>query len=274
MTQAAILGCGYVGSAVARRWSNQGISVTATTTSPDRVTDLSSIADSVKVVQGSDLSAVVDLLKDQEVLLVSVAGGRRAGYENVYLNTARTVVAALPQAPTLQQIIYTSSFSVYGDHQGQWVTEADPVLPMTDNTKVLAETEQTLLGQASADLKVCILRLGGIYGPKRELHQIYSRAAGSVRPGAGTEGSNWIHLDDIVGAIDFAREQSLDGIYNVVQDEVVTSRELVDRVCKAHHMPPVTWDPSQPSARPHNVRVSNQKLKEAGYLFKRPGFEL
>ncbi len=274
MTQAAILGCGYVGAAVARRWSNHGIQVTVTTTSPDRVTDLNCIADSVKVVHGSDLSAVTDLLKDQEVLLVSVAGGRKAGYENVYLNTAKTVVDALKQAPTLKQIIYTSSFSVYGDHQGQWVTEEDPVFPMTDNTKILAETEHTFLSQAAPDVQVCVLRLGGIYGPNRELHKIYSRAVGSVRPGAGTEGSNWIHLEDIVGAIDFAREQALRGIYNVVQDEIVTSRELVDRVCKAHHMPPVTWDPSQPSARPHNVRVSNQKLKGAGYQLTHPEFSL
>lgn len=274
MTKAAILGCGYVGTAVAHRWSNQGIQVTVTTTSPGRVTELSSIAETVKVVHGSDLAAVADLLKDQEVLLVSVAGGRKAGYENVYLNTAKTVVAALDQAPTLRQIIYTSSFSVYGDHQGQWVTEEDPVLPMTDNTRVLAETEQTLLRRAASDVNLCVLRLGGIYGPHRELHQIYSRAAGSVRPGAGTEGSNWIHLDDIVGAIDFAREQSLNGIYNVVQDEILTSRELVDRVCEAHNMAPVTWDPSQPSARPHNVRVSNQKLTGAGYEFKHPEFNL
>jgi nucleoside-diphosphate-sugar epimerase len=274
MTKAAILGCGYVGTAVARRWSTQGIHVTATTTTPERVNDLRGIAEAVRVVHGSDLAAIIDLLKNQDLLLIAVAGGRRMGYEAVYLNTAKTIGAALSQTHNLRQIIYTSSFSVYGDHQGQWVTEEDPIFPATDNTKILAETEQTLLNQVTPDRRVCVLRLGGIYGPNRELHRIYSRAAGSTRPGAGTEGSNWIHLDDIVGAIDFAREQSLSGIYNVVQDEILTSRELVDRVCTAHGMAPVTWDPSRPSQRPHNVWVSNQKLKAAGYQFQNPTFEL
>jgi len=274
MINAAILGCGYVGTAVARRWSSQGIHVTATTTSPDRTYDLQSIADRVKVVHGSDRGAVSDLLQTQDMLLIAVAGGRKAGYEAVYLNTAKTVLAALDQAPELEQIIYTSSFSVYGNHQGQWVTEEAPVYPATENTQILAETERTILSATSPSRRVCVLRLGGIYGPNRELQKIYSRAAGSVRPGAGTEGSNWIHLDDIVGAIDFARQQSLSGVYNVVQDEVLTSRDLVDRVCQAHNMPPVTWDPSRPSERPHNVRVSNQKLKAAGYRFSHPTFEI
>ena len=274
MTQAAILGCGYVGTAVARRWSGQDIHVTVTTTSPDRVNDLHSIADRVKVVHGADLAAVSDLLRGQEILLITVAGGRKAGYEAVYLNTAKTVLAALEQSPGLRQIIYTSSFSVYGDHQGRWVTEADSVYPSTENTKILVAAEQTILSAATSDRKVCLLRLGGIYGPNRELQKIYSRAAGSVRPGSGTEGSNWVHLDDIVGAIDFARTHSLTGIYNVIQDEVTTSKDLIHRVCQAHTMAPVTWDSSRPSARPHNVRVSNRKLKAAGYRFQHPTFDL
>jgi nucleoside-diphosphate-sugar epimerase len=274
MIKAAILGCGYVGTTVARYWSDRGIHVTATTTSPDRVTDLHSVADAVRVVQGSDLPAVEELVQSQDILLISVAGGRKAGYEAVYLDTAKTVLAALNQAPHLRQIIYTSSFSVYGHQQGQWVTEEDSAYPATDNTKVLAATEQTILSAATPERKVCVLRLGGIYGPNRELQKIYSRAAGSVRPGAGTEGSNWVHLDDIVGAIAFAQQHSLSGIYNVVQDEVLTSKELVDRVCQAHNLPPVIWDPSRPSERPHNVRVSNQKLKAAGYQFLHPNFEI
>lgn len=274
MINAAILGCGYVGTAVARRWSALGIQVTVTTTTPERVNDLQGVADRVKVVRGNDPAAVGDLLVNQHLLLIAVAGGRKAGYEAVYLNTAKTVIDTLGQAPALRQIIYTSSFSVYGDHQGQWVTETDLIQPATDNTKTLADTEQTLLAAATPTCPVCVLRLGGIYGPNRELDKIYSRAAGSTRPGTGKEGSNWIHLDDIVGAIDFARQHCLDGIYNVVQDEIPTSRDLIDRVCQVHQLPPVTWDPSRPSERPHNVRVSNQKLKAAGYQFQHPVFDL
>jgi len=270
--KAAILGCGYVGTAVARRWQSHGVEVTATTTSPERVKDLQQIAAAVQVVNGANADGIAKLLKTQDILLICVGAGRQASYEETYLNTAKTVVGALDQSPDLKQIIFTSTYSVYGNYEGAWVREDDPAKPATDNGRIMVETEQTLLSAATPERKVCIFRLGGIYGPGRELGKIYSRAAGSTRPGSGHEASNWVHLDDIVGAIAHAQSHRLSGLYNLVQDEIPTVRELIDRVCQANHLAPVQWDPSQPSARPYNVRVSNQKLKVAGYEFRHPTF--
>jgi len=42
-------------------------------------------------------------------------------------------------------------------------------------------------------MSVCILRLGGIYGPRRELVKIFGRVAGTIRPGNGEDATNWIH---------------------------------------------------------------------------------
>lgn len=77
-----------------------------------------------------------------------------------------------------------------------------------------------------------------------------------------------------MGAIAFAQTHALSGLYNLVQDEIPTVRELIDRVCRVHQLAPVAWDESQPSARPYNVRVSNQKLKAAGYTFQHGQFDL
>jgi nucleoside-diphosphate-sugar epimerase len=272
--RAAILGCGYVGTAVARQWREQGLIVTATTTRPERVDELSTVADRVTVVKGSDQGAIAALLAPQTTLLICVGAGRQANYTETYLNTAKTVVRVLDQAPDLRQIIFTSTYSLYGNYAGAWVREDDPVKPATDNGRIMAATEQVLLEAATPQRQVCIFRLGGIYGPGRELAKIYSRAAGTTRPGSGHEASNWVHLEDIVGAIAFAQAHSLSGIYNLVQDEIPTVRELIDRVCQAHQLDPVAWAPSQPSARPYNVRVSNQKLKAAGYQFRHSEFGL
>lgn len=271
--KAAILGCGYVGKAVAQLWSSQGIEVTVTTTNPERVDELQKVATAVQVVNGSDTEGIASLLEGQDSLLICVGAGRQANYEETYLNTAKTVVSVLDRAPSLRQIIFTSTYSIYGNYEGAWVREDDPANPATDNGKIMLETEQTLLNAAPGERAVCILRLGGIYGPGRELAKIYSRAAGTTRPGSGHEASNWVHLDDIVGAIAQAQAQSLNGLYNLVQDEIPTVAELIDRVCTASHLAPVRWDPAQPSARPYNVRVSNQKLKAAGYEFRHPRFE-
>lgn len=263
----AIIGCGYVGKEVARLWQQQGLTVTATTTSPERVEELQTVADRVRVLKGTDPEDLQDCLLDQQRVLVCVGSKRGANYEETYLGTAKTLAQVLPNTQ-VQQLIYTSTYSVYGQHHGAVVTEETTVQPATANGEVIAATEQTLLGLSGA----CVLRLGGIYGPGRTLARIYGRAAGQTRPGSGGEWANWIHRSDIVGAIEFARSHSLSGIYNLVQDEIPTVRELIDRVCDRNHLAPVQWDPSQPSARPYNAKVSNAKIKAAGYQLAHPNF--
>lgn len=265
----AIIGCGYVGKEVAHLWQQQGLTVTATTTSPERVEELQTVANRVQVLRGTDPGAVQDCLVDQQVVLVCVGSKRGANYKETYLGTAKTLAEVLPNTH-VQQLIYTSTYSVYGQHQGAVVTEETSVKPATDNGEIIAETERTLLGLSG--LQACVLRLGGIYGPGRTLERIYSRAAGQTRPGAGSEWANWIYRDDIVGTIEFVRSHALSGIYNLVQDEIPTVKDLIATVCDRYHLAPVQWDPSQPSARPYNVRVSNAKIKAAGYKFVHPQF--
>jgi nucleoside-diphosphate-sugar epimerase len=100
--------------------------------------------------------------------------------------------------------------------------------------------------------------------------KIFGRVAGTTRPGDGSDATNWIHLDDIVAAIEFARSKRLQGIYNLVDDAHLTSFELIDQVCEKHGLPKVIWDSSAASVRPYNARVSNQKIKNAGYQLIHP----
>jgi nucleoside-diphosphate-sugar epimerase len=76
---------------------------------------------------------------------------------------------------------------------------------------------------------------------------------------------NWIHRDDIVGAIEFARLNGLEGIYNLVDDSQLTVKEQVQRVCAAYGLPQAQWDDSQSSLQRRSLQVSNQKIKAAGY---------
>lgn len=269
----AIIGCGYVGKAIADYWCHElGFHVTATTTHPENVPILEDHAQRVVVVKGNDADGLLSVLQNQETVLLSV--GARSGdlniYAQTYLHTAQTLVSVLQQVPTVRQLIYTGSYAVYGDKDGAWVDESSPVAPANQNGQILAQTEQVLLSANNDTLRVCILRLGGIYGPGRELVKIFGRVAGTTRAGNGYDATNWIHLDDIVGAIEFARSHQLQGIYNLVDDTRLTSRELITRVCERHHLPRVVWDSSLKSVRPYNARVRNQKIKDAGYQLTHP----
>jgi nucleoside-diphosphate-sugar epimerase len=171
----------------------------------------------------------------------------------------------LGQIPSVKQLIYTGSYAVYGDRNGVWVDEETPLAPANLNAQILRKTEDVLLSASNENLRVCILRLGGIYGPGRELVKIFNRYSGTTRPGNGEDITNWIHLDDIVGAVEFARNQRLEGIYNLVDDAHLTSREMLDSLFEKHNLPKVIWDTSVKSIRPYNAWVSNEKIKEAGY---------
>jgi nucleoside-diphosphate-sugar epimerase len=266
---ALIIGCGYVGKAVAQTWRSR-LRVTVTTTTRERVPELAPIADRVLLLHGSDPAAMRSSLPNQAIVLLSVGARRSEGYEVAYLQTAKTLVEALATAPNVRQVIYTSSYAVYGDQQGDWVTEETPVAPANRNGEILAATEQLLLSAATSTRQVCVLRLGGIYGPGREIGRIFRSAAGTTRPGDGSDAANWVHLDDIVGAINLVQQRSLGGVYNLVGDVPITVRELLELVCTQNQLPPVTWDASQSSPRPYNARVSNQKLRSASYQFRHP----
>ncbi len=280
----AILGCGYVGTALAKHWRSRDMQVTATATTPERLEALAEISDRAIVVNSQNLDALRDLVRDTETLIVSIASKRVQPYDVTYLGTAKNLAQVLSEldvegepgsaANPLRQVIYTSSCGVYGDRSGEWVRESDAVDPEGENQKILAQAEATILGTAlsaaSAERKACVLRLGGIYGPDREISRIYKKAAGTTRPGDGLHPTNWIHRDDIVGAIDIARSNRLSGIFNVVDDDWMSNRELLDRVCAHYGWEPVTWDASRPARRSYNAKVSNEKIKAAGLSLRYP----
>ncbi|MEH2363273.1 SDR family oxidoreductase [Nostoc sp.] len=267
----AIIGCGYVGYKLAQYWRQKmDFVVSVTTTSPERVPALESVSQRVVVTRGNDLDSLKSVLHNQDVVLLSVGAKGGEVYEETYLQTAQSLVSSLQQIKSVKQLIYTGSYAVYGDRNGVWVDEETPLAPANLNAQILRKTEDVLLSASSENLRVCIFRLGGIYGTGRELLKIFSRYSGATRPGNGEDITNWIHLDDIVGAIEFARHRRLQGIYNLVDDAHLTSRDLLDSLFEKHNLPKVKWDTSIKSTRAYNAWVSNEKLKEAGYQLIHP----
>ena len=114
-------------------------------------------------------------------------------------------------------------------------------------------------------MKICLLRLGGIYRPGRELDQSIGRLAGKTLPGSGKKWVSWIHLDDIVSAVEFVRQKRCQGIYNLVNDVKLTNRELFNLICDRQQLERISWDESKSSLTTLNDRVDNSKIKAMGY---------
>lgn len=262
-----IIGCGYVGQAMALRWKQEGHTIAVTTRHPEKVPSLESLAHHVHVLKEGTLNS---FLSQQDAVLVSVAPSASSDYRSTYLNTAQQIKERVAQTPGLKQIIYTSSTSVYGDHQGAWVDENTLIVPAYESARILHETEQVLLGCASTHLKVCILRLGEIYGPGREIGERLRRMHSQLFAGTGESYTNLIHLTDIVEALHFTLKQRLEGVYNLCNDFHIPRRQFYEQLCQQAGIPSIQWDPTKTSQHAGNKRVSNQKIKSTGFVFSKP----
>lgn len=259
-----ILGCGYVGAAAARQWKSQGNEVIATTRKSARLAELSTCATEVFLIGAHPLSSFIQAL---DVLLISVAPDNGSNYASTYLETAQQVAEEVKNTHSLKQIIYTSSTSIYGDRNGEWVDEKAQIENLEGNRRVLFETEQVLVNCSSKELRVCILRLGEIYGPGREIKERLRRLNGHPLPGTGDSYTNLSHVEDVIGAVLFALNHSLQGVYNVCGDLHIPRRLFYEQICKESGIQPIQWDPSRVSAHGGNRRISNKKIKEAGFTF-------
>jgi nucleoside-diphosphate-sugar epimerase len=271
----AIIGCGYVGSEVARLWQAAGDEVTVTTTTPEKQQQLQAIASEVVILTGNDLASLKEVVADKDVVLLSVGAKKSSpeGYRQAYLETAENLMTAIAATSKVKQLIYTSSYGIISDTSSDLVDETVVVNPVSETSKIMYQTEQVLQKTPTNNLKTCIFRLSGIYGQGRELIKIFQKRAGTTQAGTGDNYTNWVHLDDIVRAIAFARDQQLQGIYNLNSDQFLTSKEFFDNLFQAHNLPFIIWDSSQPSTRSFNLKLSNQKLKNAGFEFKHPQIE-
>ena len=269
-----IIGCGYVGSAVASCWQKQGHNLTVTTTTPEKISTLKNIANTAVILQGNDYNTLAQLVENQDLILLTLGAKGGKFYEQVYLKTAENLVKALQFNPTVKQLIYTSSYGILGNQNGNWTDEKVMPNPANENQQILAKTEQILLNMSNSNIKVFILRLAGIYGKNREILKIFKSWAGTIRPGNGQEYSNWIHLKDIVRAIDFVAKKQLPGIYHLGNDTPMKRKDLLDKMCQKYGLDAIKWDLNPQGIRPTNLRLSNQKIKEAGFTFLHPETEI
>lgn len=121
--------------------------------------------------------------------------------------------------PRGSQIVYLSSLGVYGDAQGGIVTEESECRPHFARSRARKSAEHAWMQAAqTADARLAILRLAGIYGPQRNALATVRRgeARRIAKPG---QVFNRIHVSDIAQAIEAAFSRAATGVFNVADDE-------------------------------------------------------
>ncbi|MES2728784.1 MAG: SDR family oxidoreductase [Pseudomonadota bacterium] len=182
----------------------------------------------------------------------------------------------------LKWLAYLSTTGVYGNRDGDWVSETSDLNPTSirGTRRMRAEEEwQSLAHQAGLPLH--IFRLAGIYGPGRS-------ALDSVRAGIArrllkpNHVFNRIHVADIIGILLRSMDAPHPGaIYNVSDDEPCASHEVIAYACQLLDVlapPLISVDeanlaPITRSFYSDNKRVRNDKVKaDLNYTFQFPDF--
>ncbi len=256
-----IMGAGYVGMALLNHLQTSKHEVYVTTTQSDRVDELKLYAKEVILLNPQEDKVLNEAINRCDGMIVLIAPQNKQTYEETYLKMAKKIDLALKGRKSPFYLLYTGSTSVYEGINSEWVTEDLALEPGTENGKILLETEKVLLSSGST----CVLRLGGIFGPGREIGRRVAYFSGKELPGTGEEPTNHIHLNDIVAGIAFCLEHRLTGIYNLVNSDHPTRDELYSNLCRSMSLPCPVWNPSLSGVK-KGYKVSNHKIMEAGFI--------
>jgi nucleoside-diphosphate-sugar epimerase len=192
--------------------------------------------------------------------------GGEAAYEEVFLQGARMMSERQPRARKL----FVSSTSVYGQTQGEVVTEESPAEPLTATGRILREAERAALGSGAT-----VVRPAGIYGPGRGVLFEKFRRGEAVIENDGLRWINQIHQRDLVAALAHLIEAAAPGeIYNATDDTPVTTRDYYAWCGEflRQPMPPRGSADLDRKRGLTNKRVSNAKLRATGWQPVYPSF--
>jgi nucleoside-diphosphate-sugar epimerase len=275
-----ILGCGYVGLELARQLQDEhevvGVRRSAAGMAAVEATGAAAVRADV-----TDAEALAQVPDADALVFAASSGGRGAdAAREVYVEGLRTVVEAFGERDDPpDQLIYTSSTGVYGDHGGGRVDETTPLDPTTERTRVLAEAERVAREEAAEyDIDGRVARFAGLYGPDR--YRLERYLEGPVTAGY----LNMVHRDDAAGAVRFMLESVSEDLLLVVDDEPVDKHAFADWLadeCGVEQPPKRSKaerldDPGLSAAARRRIltskRCSNKRLRDLGYEFRYPTF--
>lgn len=172
-----------------------------------------------------------------------------------------------------RRLVYISTSAVYGDCQGRWIDEDEPLKPQSDRGRRRLDAESALHEfSARHGSDTVILRVPGIYGPDRLPLERLRRQLPVVREDE-SPWTNRIHADDLAGAAIAAAQLGRSGrAYNISDGRPTTMADYFSRCADLLGLPQpprVTLaearqqlTPAMMSFLEESKRLSNRRMTE------------
>ena len=260
-----VIGCGYLGRRVAKKWLDQGEAVAVVTRSDEQAEALREEGFLPVVGDVTDAEGVRSLPAVRTVLY-AIAYDRHSGVprRDVVVGGLQNVLDGL--SSLVERLIFISSTGVMGSHDGRWVSETASCNPQREAGRCGLDAEM-LLRSHEIGRRAVILRLAGMYGPGR-LPKLADVQAG--RPVAAPDDAylNLIHVEDAVESILRAEARATAGdLYLVSDGNPTRHREFYSEMARQLGVGPIDFCSPEPGSRgaaaaSGNKRVSNRRMLE------------
>lgn len=266
-----IVGCGDIGSRTARRLLAEGYQVLGARRNPVNLPD--QVQPVTLDVADPDSWQQLSQKPDYIVYSVAAGGFSEEFYQSAYLEGVKQMLRWLKKIKhTPRHILFVSSTSVYGQTEGETVTEATKPHPSGFAGSIMLKAEEAL---RKSGLNHSCVRFSGIYGPGRDM-LIRQVCQGRIAPEVPVKYTNRIHSEDCAGVLAHliglvAAGQSLEPVYLATDKGSAPLFDVMSWMADLLQVNP-TEIVESPTRRRTSKICDNSLLLSTGYEFTYPTY--
>jgi nucleoside-diphosphate-sugar epimerase len=273
----SILGCGWLGLALAKSLLLKGYEVKGSTTSESKLDVLKNagiLPFQIQLEAYQIIGTIEDFLKEIDVLIIDIPPGLRREIspleEMTFVNKVKTLIPFIEKSG-IKKVIFVSSTSVYGDSfPFLEITEETKPNPDTESGKQLFVSENLL--QNNIYFKTTIIRFGGLLGDDRHPINFLAGRTNVENPDAPV---NLIQREDCIGIIEkilkhseTSEQQDIWGeTFNAVAPQHPTRKTYYQKKAELFNLPLPTFAEHSESK---GKMISSKKVETIlGYSFQK-----
>lgn len=259
----SIIGCGWLGFALAKKLIGIGWQVKGTTTKVEKIAKMNAEGIESFLFNSPGCNSIDRSLFNSEAVLINIPPGRsKKSNLDHYEQSIDEILINLKSAKKVRKLIFVSSTSVYGSEEDIFY-ETSETHPESESGKTLLRAEKKII---TSNISYIILRFGGLAGPGRHPGRFLS---GKTELTTGCQSVNFLHLEDAIGVIQKLLERDIhNDIFNVAAPKHPLKKDFYTKMALLINLPPPVFDED---SRCKKREISIEKLlKTIGYRFVYP----
>ena len=253
-----ILGCGWLGTALAEQLLLDGNVVKGSTTTDKKMDSLNVKGIEPYVIRLGEHGIQGDIhrfLQNLDILVINVPPNLRKDPKGDYVKRMEVLLGHIKEFG-IPWVLFISSTSIYGAAEGE-ITEDTYPRPVINSGKQLLASEKLFVGESS--ISTTVIRFGGLIGEDR--HPVYHLSQKELTN--GEELINLIHRNDCIHMIRTIMENGYwNEVFNGVYPYHPTKAEYYTLEAKKRGIPPPIYKES-------TNRVSKKKVLFRNFYVKK-----